>query len=669
MSTEEVLLDSSNVEQAALLDLLEKTNQSLFLTGKAGTGKSTLLRYIARHTHKRHVILASTGIAALNVGGQTIHSFFKLPLRPLLPDDPDLSTAKNQVYEAFRYTKEHKALLRSLDLIIIDEISMVRADIIDAIDKLLRVYTGRSSTAFGGVQMLFVGDLFQLEPVVKADEKSILDRYYKSHFFFGAQVFRAHELVTIELQKVYRQADAHFVGILDRVRSGVVTHPDIWDINARVNADYVAPEGELVVTLGTRRSQVTYINEKRLEQLLTSAFTFEGVVDGDFPDSTLPTERELTLKEGAQVMFLANDREKRWANGTIGIIDSIDAEERKIYIRLENGQVHTVDPYIWEHKRYTYDEEERRIRTETLGQFIQFPLRLAWAITIHKSQGLTFDRVIIDFGERVFAGGQAYVALSRCRSLEGMVLRTPMNMRDIIVRHEVQRFYMQANNPEAIASSLERAKALQGYIEACRTWSRGQYTAAIEHLRHAIAAKNELDNPAYLRLMAQKLQVVAQQKRQLQELRVELEEKKQLLRALSQEHKTMGDECLLEVHDPEAALRCYDKALRFDELNVAALVGRARALHQKRDRKGALSALAEAVALAPVDIQVLLAQGELLLGYGLHEEALQPLQRAHSLQPRYIPVLELMAEAYDRLEQEDEAEACRQEIKRIKRKS
>lgn len=653
--------DTDNLQQQTVLQLIKDTSQSLFLTGKAGTGKSTLLRYIHEHTHKRHVILASTGIAALNVGGQTIHSFFRLPMRPLPPDDPDFSTERNRVYEVFRYTKEHKTLIRNLELIIIDEISMVRADVIDAIDRLLRVYRGHSHLPFGGVQMLFVGDLLQLEPVVKGDEKSILDRYYRSHFFFGARVFESEPIVGIQLEKVYRQADPHFIDILDRIRSGLANHSDVSTLNTRVRAVDENRAEELVITLAAKRSRVSYINERELERLSSPLHTLVGVCEGDFPEGSLPTERNLVLKEGAQVMFLSNDRDRRWANGTIGTVEQIlvDEEGTRVLVRVESGEVHAVGQYVWENTRYTFDEEKGRVSEEVLGRFVQFPLRLAWAITIHKSQGLTFDHVVVDFTDRVFAGGQAYVALSRCRSLEGMTLTTPLSLRDIIARHEVIRFYSGMNNPAIITSALGRAEALRGYVEAARCWTRGRYAQAIEALGAAIEQSNELSNPLYLRLMLHKLHRTEQLQRELDEARRELEDNRQRLSLLAREHVAMGDECLQLANDAEAALRCYAKALELDPTSINALVGQGRAYQHLHRRSEATAALGRALVLSPLDRSALVAMGQLHLAYRMYEEALTPLLTALARDNDDIEVIRLIVEVYEGMNDDERAEQFR----------
>lgn len=652
--------DPSNIEQQTVLQLLRESQDCLFLTGKAGTGKSTLLRYINKHTHKKHVILASTGIAALNVGGQTIHSFFKLPFRPLPPDDPDL-VSDRRLYDVFRYSKEHREIIRNLELIIIDEISMVRADVIDAIDRLLRVYRGRRHVPFGGVQILFVGDLYQLEPVIKTEEKSILDRFYRSHFFFGARVFQGQnfdtcKLIGIELKKVYRQENPEFIELLDKVRIGRLQSQELQLINSRVYPNYQSDKDNIIITLSSRRMQVARINEDHLANLQGELYTIQGFKDGDFPDMLQPTDLQLTLKEGAQVMLLNNDREKRWANGTIATINNINEEEGKIYITTAEGLTHSVERHVWENSRYTFDEEKGEIVTETLGLFTQFPLRLAWAITIHKSQGLTFDKVVIDLKDRIFAGGQAYVALSRCRSLEGMILNAPLNQRDIITRHEVSAFYATMNDQAAISGSLERAAASQQYIEASSAWARGKYAEAIGLLRQAIEGNNLLNNPIYLRLMCQKLMLVEQQRSELTTIRKELEEGRQKLRKLSLEHIAMGDECLREAHDALAALRCYAKAIDLDFRSIEARLGQARAYHSLQMAKEEREVLQEAQELSPLHPEVLYALGNSLVRERYYEEALEPLLRLISQDQNHEAAIKLVIKAYQRLGDERRSE-------------
>lgn len=670
--SEHAILDPSNLEQQTALQLIKDSQDCIFLTGKAGTGKSTLLRYITKHTHKKHVVLASTGIAALHVGGQTIHSFFKLPLRPLPPDDPDLSTAR-RVFEVFRYSKSHRDLIRSLELIVIDEISMVRADVIDAIDKLLRVYRGHATIPFGGVQMLFVGDLYQLEPVLKSEERSILERFYRSHFFFGARVFQSQnydscKLIGIELNKVYRQEDPNFISILDRLRTGNIQATDLQVINGRVA---IAPDDSaegFVITLSSKRMQVSAINEDKLQRLEGKSYHFEALVDGDFPDSLQPTDKRLTIKVGAQIMLLNNDKEKRWANGTIATVERIDSEEGRIYIATAEQQVYAVEPYIWENVRYSFDEEKQEVITETIGMFTQFPLRLAWAITIHKSQGLTFDRVSIDLKERIFSGGQAYVALSRCRTLEGMYLNAPLKMRDIITRHEVSVYYSTMNNREAISGALERAKAHQGYLEATSFWNKGLYAQAIQHLQHAILGDNLLSNPPYLRLLSQKLLTTQRLSDELSQVRGELQQSKAKLRHLALEHIQMGNECLTEAYDAEAALRCYSKALDLDFLSIEARLGQAAAYSSLQMDRERLAVLQEAVVLSPLHLDALLALGVACVELAMYDKALEPLLRLLGQSPEERSAIRYLIKAYRALGEDDKAQQFRDLLESLKRK-
>ncbi|MCF0160495.1 MAG: AAA family ATPase, partial [Bacteroidaceae bacterium] len=378
-------IDTNNPEFQTALQLIQFTHQSVFLTGKAGTGKSTFLRYVCAHTKKKHVVLAPTGIAAINAGGCTLHSFFKLPFHPLLPDDSRYQPRK--LRDTMKYNQATRKLLQEVELIIIDEISMVRADIIDFIDKVLRIYTRNTREPFGGKQLLLVGDVFQLEPVVKNDERELLNRFYPNPFFFSAKVFQEMELVSVELTQVYRQQDPVFVRVLDRVRSNSASDTDLQLLNTRVGAEFDNPENSLYVTLATRRDNVDYINDRKLAELPDKPVVFTGEIKGEFPESSLPTLKELELKVGAQVIFIKNDQNRQWVNGTIGTIESIDEGEELLYIVTEGGRHCEVRKESWANVRYTYNEEEKKIEEEELGVFVQFPIRLAWAITIHKSQG------------------------------------------------------------------------------------------------------------------------------------------------------------------------------------------------------------------------------------------------------------------------------------------
>ena len=438
-----------NSELRHAWDFVEHTGISIFLTGKAGTGKTTFLRTFKEKSSKRSIIVAPTGVAAINAGGMTIHSFFQLPLSPFVPE----VNFKNR----FDYSKEKRKIIRTLDLLIIEEISMVRSDVLDAIDSVLRRFKEHEKP-FGGVQLLMIGDLQQLTPVVTPEDEVILQRYYDTSYFFGSKALRSISYVTIELTHVYRQQDEEFITLLNNIREGEVSETDLKKLNERFNPNFEPEVGSDYIRLTTHNKMAESYNEVQLHNLPSKACTFIAEADGNFPEYNYPADFKLTLKRGAQVMFIRNDNNGRYYNGRIGHVTHIDNEKILVLCPGDDKEIE-VQQETWENTKYSLNEKTKQIEAEVQGTFKQYPLRLAWAITIHKSQGLTFEHAIID-AQSSFAAGQVYVALSRCKTLEGLILASPISSSAIINDNQVMNYIShQTEEAEKSIAALPTLKA------------------------------------------------------------------------------------------------------------------------------------------------------------------------------------------------------------------
>jgi hypothetical protein len=450
---------SHNPQLGLAEKFVEFTNKNIFLTGKAGTGKTTFLQQLKKNSPKRCVVVAPTGVAAINAGGVTIHSFFQLPFGPQLPKDITDENGPSAPTGYTRLSKTKINIIRSLDLLIIDEISMVRADLLDAIDGVLRRYR-RTTIPFGGVQLLMIGDIQQLSPIVKEDERKLLQPYYDTFYFYGSRALKKTDYISIELKHIYRQNDKDFIDLLNGIRENRLDEKGFDMLNQRYKPGFTDDGNSGYIVLTTHNYKAQDINNLRLKSIDARLFSFSASIKGDFPEYSYPTEPELRLKAGAQVMFIKNDPspDKQYYNGKIGVIEHIDSEDEIILVRCtEDNQSIAVVRTEWQNCTYRLNEVSMEIEEDVVGTFIQFPLKLAWAITIHKSQGLTFDKALIDAKDS-FAHGQVYVALSRCRSLDGLVLKTPVTRNSIKTDTGVYRFSKNIEENPPDERILKRAK-------------------------------------------------------------------------------------------------------------------------------------------------------------------------------------------------------------------
>ena len=539
-------------------------------------------------------------------------------------------------------------------MVIIDEISIVRADIIDFIDKILRVYSQNMREPFGGKQILLVGDVYQLEPVLKNDEREIINRFYPTPYFFSARVFNEIELVSIELTKVYRQTDKVFVNVLDHIRTNTAGAADLQLLNTRYNTQIKENESDMYITLATRRDTVDFINEKKLAELPGDSTIFTGEIKGEFPENSLPTQMELEVKPGAQIIFIKNDYERRWVNGTIGTIAGID-EDETLYVITEDGKEVDVKKDSWRNIRYRYNDKEKKIEEEELGVFIQYPIRLAWAITIHKSQGLTFSRVVVDFTGGVFAGGQAYVALSRCTSLDGIQLKKQITRGDIFVRPEIVSFAQRFNNRPAIEKALKQAQADVQYVEAVKQFDQGNFEGFLEQFFLAIHSRYDIEKPVIKRFIRKKLEIINRQKKENQRLREQLYVQRKNLEKYAREYYLMGNECITQAHDSRAAIANYDKAIELNPSYTDAWVRKGITLYNNKEYYEAEVCLNEAVRLSPMLFKAVYNRGKNRMALDNIEGALADFDRAVSIKPEHAKVHELFGDALMRTGKEEEA--------------